>query len=90
MLDSQAFTNFWKTIAEVFDVAQLTNLAVHIHNVVLERTNHGVWNLAVEVLPERVVLRGDTTTFYAKQLAQESVRKVLPKIELKNAIEVAA
>ena len=68
----------------------LTNLALHIHNAVLERTNRGIWNLAVEVLPERVVLRGATSTFYAKQLAQESVRKVLPKVKLENAIEVAA
>lgn len=69
---------------------QLTNLALHIHSVVLQRTNRGVLNLAVEVLPERVVLRGETRTFYAKQLAQESVRKVLPQIALENAIEVAA
>lgn len=71
-------------------MANLSNLALHIHNVVLERTNRGVWNLAVEVLPERVVLKGNTLSFYAKQLAQESVRKMLPQVTLKNAIEVAA
>jgi hypothetical protein len=75
---------------EVSIVPHLTNLALHIHNVVLQRTNRGVSNLAVEVLPERVVLRGETKTFYAKQLAQESVRKVFPQIRLENAIQVAA
>jgi hypothetical protein len=71
-------------------VPHLSSLAVQIRDVVLERTNRGIFNLAVEVLPERVVLRGETTTFYAKQLAQESVRKVAPLMRLENAIEVAA
>jgi len=75
---------------EVLDVGHLKNLALHIHNTVLERTDRRVWDLAVEVLPERVVLRGATATFYAKQLAQESVRKMLPQIRLENAIVVAA
>ncbi len=68
----------------------LNTLASQIHNMVQLRTNRSVYNLAVEVLPERVVLRGETSTFYNKQLAQESVRKVLPKVRLENAIEVAA
>jgi hypothetical protein len=57
---------------------------------VLNKTNRRVWNLAIEVDPEQVILRGDTTSFHAKQLAQESVRKVLPELRLVNAIQVAA
>jgi hypothetical protein len=80
-----------KTIVEVFLVpTHPTALALHLRNIVLQRTNRGIWNLAVEVLPERVVLRGDTTTFYSKQLAQESIRKMLPTVMVQNAIEVAA
>ena len=65
-------------------------LVLHLRNIVLQRTNRGIWNLAVEVLPERVVLRGETTTFYSKQLAQESIRKMLPLVTVQNSIEVAA
>jgi hypothetical protein len=75
---------------EVDVVPHLTNLALHIRNIVLQRTNRSVWNLDVEVLPEGVVLRGETASFYSKQLAQESVRKVFPEVRLQNAIEVAA
>ncbi|MCE9531060.1 MAG: BON domain-containing protein [Planctomycetes bacterium] len=69
---------------------QVTTLAMQLRNIVLQRTNRSVWNLNVEVSPERVVLRGDADTYYAKQLAQESVRKLVPTMTLQNAIEVAA
>jgi len=68
----------------------VTNLAMHLQTIVLQRTNRSVWNLAVEVSPERVVLRGEANTFYAKQLAQESVRNLIPLMKLTNAIQVAA
>ena len=57
---------------------------------VLSKTSRRVWNLAIEVHPEQIVLRGETSTFHMKQLAQESVRKVMPELRLVNAIEVAA
>jgi BON domain len=66
-----------------------TTLAVQLRNIVLAHTNRGVANLDVQVLPERVVLRGEAATFYTKQLAQESVRKMLPQMKLVNAIQVA-
>ena len=69
---------------------QIFVLTQQLQNHVLERTNRGVWNLAIEVFPERVVLRGNTKTYYAKQLAQESVRNILPEMMLENAIQVAA
>lgn len=70
--------------------SQLNLLVQQLRNAVLLKTNRRIWNLAIEIDPEQVVLRGETNTFHAKQLAQESVRKVLPELRLVNAIEVAA
>jgi hypothetical protein len=68
----------------------LISLAQQLQNLVLQRTNRGVWNLAVEISPERVVIRGETNSFYAKQMAQESVMKLVSDRRLVNAIRVAA
>lgn len=70
--------------------SQLSLLVQQLRNAVLNKTNRRVWNLDIEVHPEQVVLRGETSSFHAKQLAQESVRKVLPQLRLVNAIQVAA
>ena len=70
-------------------VVHVSSLQQQLQNLVLEGTNRKISNLAVEVLPERVVLRGDADCFYSKQLAQESVRKILPLVKLENAIQVA-
>jgi hypothetical protein len=53
------------------------------------RTGRRVRNLDVNLSPEGVVLKGQTETFYVKQLAQTSVRDVLPGVRLDNAIQVA-
>jgi hypothetical protein len=52
------------------------------------RTGRRIRDLAVELLPERVVLRGSAATYHVKQLAQQSVRELLPSIRLENAILV--
>jgi hypothetical protein len=52
------------------------------------RTGRRVRDLAIEVIPEGVVLRGLTATYYVKQLAQQGVRDVLPHVRLENAIVV--
>lgn len=52
------------------------------------RTSRRVRNLAIEVVPEAVILRGRASTYYVKQLAQQGVRDVLPQVRLENAIEV--
>jgi hypothetical protein len=52
------------------------------------RTGRRVRNLAVELEPERVVLRGLTNTFHVKQLAQHGVREMLPDMRLDNVIVV--
>jgi hypothetical protein len=60
-----------------------------IAEAVLRRTHSRVWNLHVEVNPEKIILRGETDSFYAKQLAQQGVRDLLPDVRLENAIAVA-
>ncbi len=52
------------------------------------RTGRRVRNLAVDVEPERVVLRGFTSTYHVKQLAQHGVLELLPHIRLDNVIVV--
>lgn len=70
--------------------SHLSLLVQQLRNAVLNQTNRRISNLAIEVEPEQVTLRGETTTFHAKQLAQESVRKFVPQMRLVNAIQVAA
>ena len=55
---------------------------------VATRTGRRVRELSVEVAPGRVVLRGRTSSFHVKQLAQHGVREVLPDARLENAIVV--
>jgi len=52
------------------------------------RTGRQIRELAVELGPECVTLRGFTSTFYFKQLAQHGIRDVLPHVGLENAIVV--
>jgi hypothetical protein len=52
------------------------------------RTGRRVRNLAIEFIPEGVVLRGRAVSYYVKQLAQEEICDVLPHVPLKNAIVV--
>jgi hypothetical protein len=59
-----------------------------LERTVLERTGRRVRDLIIELSPDRVVLRGRATTYHVKQLAQQAVRDVLPKLLLENAIVV--
>jgi len=52
------------------------------------RTGRRVRNLAVEVAPERVILRGRVNSFHVKQLAQAGAREAISGLLLENAIEV--
>jgi hypothetical protein len=55
---------------------------------VLARTGRRIRNLAIELCSERVVLRGESSSYYLKQLAQHGIRDVLPHVRLENAIVV--
>jgi hypothetical protein len=55
-----------------------------------ERTNRRVRNLSLELRPGRVVLRGQTNSYYVKQLAQHGLLEALPDdLRVENAITVA-
>lgn len=55
---------------------------------VLTTTSRRIRDLAIELSPEQVILRGRAATYYVKQLAQQGIRELLPQIPLNNAIVV--
>jgi hypothetical protein len=61
-----------------------------LENHVSARTARRIRNLAIEVAPGRVVLRGQASSYYLKQLAQHGVRELLPQVRLENSIIVEA
>src|SRR5262245_14669019 len=60
------------------------DLERHIHS----RTGRRVRGLAVELRPERVILRGQATCYYVKQLAQHAALDLLRGARVQNAIAV--
>jgi hypothetical protein len=69
-------------------VSTRSELASELESRVNVRTGRRIRNLAVELRPERVVLRGLASTYYVKQLAQQEIRDIMPEASLENAIEV--
>lgn len=65
-----------------------TQLCSELERKIHDRTGRRIRDLTVELLPERIVLRGRTTTYYAKQLAQHGISEHLPQMHLENAIVV--
>jgi hypothetical protein len=63
-------------------------LLYQLEHQVRNRTGRRVRNLVIEMRPERVVLHGQASTYYVKQLAQHGVRDILPQICLENSISV--
>jgi hypothetical protein len=54
------------------------------------RTNRAVRNLSIELRPGRVVLRGQTNSYYVKQLAQHELLGSLPSdLRVENSITVS-
>jgi hypothetical protein len=68
--------------------ADPARLQIELERRVHVRTGRRVRNLAVEVRPERIILRGHAASYYVKQLAQHSVRDLLPHAPLENSIAV--
>jgi len=64
-------------------------LRLELETRVQARTGRRVKNLNILLSPEGVVLEGNTYTYYDKQLAQTSIRDLLPEVRLQNAIIVA-
>ncbi len=67
-----------------------SQLQQELEHQVHTKTGRRIRNLAIELWPERVILRGRTSTYYVKQLAQQGVRDLLPHVFLENAITVEA
>jgi hypothetical protein len=66
------------------------NLQEELERQVSQRTGRRVRNLAVELEPERIILRGLATTYHVKQLAQHGVRELMPNVRLDNVIVVTS
>lgn len=70
----------------------MSTIAPSLADVVLKRvtarTDRRVRHLEVEVGPDWVTIRGRTSSFHVKQLAQQGAREVLPTARLDNAIVV--
>jgi hypothetical protein len=64
------------------------NLRKELESRVLARTGNQLSDLGIELSPEGVRLKGKTTTFYVKQVAQHCVRQFLPEVRLVNDINV--
>jgi len=59
-----------------------------LKRLVEQRTGFRAQDVYVELDRDHIVLRGRTSSFHIKQLAQEGIFEVLPDILLVNAIEV--
>jgi hypothetical protein len=69
-------------------IANPPSLADTISRRIALRTSRRVRELDVEIHSDGVTLRGRTTSFHVKQLAQHGVREVLPDVRIENAIVV--
>lgn len=63
-------------------------LADELERRVQTRTSRRVRNLSVQLTPGRVVLRGQATSYYVKQLAYHGIRELLPRVYVDNHIAV--
>jgi hypothetical protein len=64
------------------------DLESQLKTLVSQRAFDQIRDLAVEVLGDRIVLRGEATSFYLKQLAQHAVLTTLPNVRVINVIKV--
>jgi BON domain len=66
----------------------LQELTSSIKHRIHSRTHGRVWNLHVEIDGQAVVLRGRTSTYYTKQLAQHGALEITSDKAVVNDIEV--
>ena len=67
---------------------QPQQLVRSIEQRIMTRTHGRIRGLEVEIADESVVLRGRTSTYYAKQLAQHGALEILADQPILNAIQV--
>ena len=68
--------------------ASFSQLHSKLEEQVHSRTGRRVRDLAIELSSERVTLHGWAASYHIKQLAQHSIRELLPHVRLENAIVV--
>jgi hypothetical protein len=69
-------------------ISSVPHLQQELERQVSLRTGRRVRNLTVELEQERIVLRGQATTYHVKQLAQHGILEMLPDVCLENGIVV--
>lgn len=67
---------------------ELPSLHEKLTTHVKARTGGRLTNLIIQLKNDAVILQGQATSFYVKQLAQHGVRELLPQVRLQNAIVV--
>jgi len=65
-----------------------THLKDELERHVRIRTGRRIRNLAIELDLHRVVIRGQVSSFYVKQMAQQGIRDFLPDLVLENSLVV--
>jgi hypothetical protein len=69
-------------------VAASPQLQLELERQIQLRTGRRIRQLSIELSPTRVVLHGQTTSYYLKQLAQHTICETLPQVTLRNDIVV--
>lgn len=75
-------------VSEKFHDKSILDLTSSIKHRIHSRTHGRVWNLHVELNGQAVILRGRTSTYYTKQLAQHGALEILNGQQVVNDIEV--
>lgn len=70
------------------DVARDTQALFALKGQIQEQTGGRVRDLRIEHQGESLILQGSARTFYAKQLAQEAVRRIGLMLRVQNEIVV--
>jgi hypothetical protein len=88
--NSWAKTFVFSRVVLTMVISSLPHLQQELERQVSLRTGRRVRDLAIELEPERIILRGLAATYHVKQLAQHGVRDLLPYIRLENVIVVTS
>ncbi len=89
------FREYWQDAGEPLHHPDSTALATQVETHIQQRIGRAIRDLAVLVThdPLRIILRGDASTYYHKQMAQEAVKSVMKPcgsdFALENHINVA-
>lgn len=69
--------------------AQSTALSQHVENALFSNPHFAARQLQFEDAAGRIVLKGTVTSYFHKQMAQETIRRIDGVHEIENQLEVA-